>query len=1657
MGKFTALIEKDGRSIPGEIFVVPQLMQPLLSGKASESLNLIKRLQSIEKRNSLNPFQELPKLFTGLGTLQGSYTIKLKDESQPHAIYTPRRIPIPLLNRTKEQLDQMVEKGIIEKVEQPTDWCAPMVIVPKPSSNDLRTCVDLKALNKFVKREHYPIPSVEYTLAQMGGAKLFSILDANSGFWQIPPSEESSSLTTFLTPFGRYRFKRLHFGISSAPEVFQRKMSYLLESQSGVNCHMDDIVIWGATQEEHDERLRCVLGKLQDSELTLNKEKCIFSVKEIKFLGHLITERGVLPDPNKVQAIREFPSPSSISEVRRFLGMVNFTDGLLMRNSRIYNPKSLRSKVLNSLHEGHLGIEKCRGRARSSVWWPRISQEIGELVKNCPNCIEERSNPQQPLIVSDFPSRPWEKVGIDHFYLKGKYYLLITDYYSRFPELALLEDQTTHSTIKHCKSIFARHGIPEEVRSVNGPQFGLEFKKFAKEYGFYHITSTPRFPQSNGFIESMVKNIKNQLKKGRDPYLSLLGYRTSPLENGKLPHLDEGTRVWVKDLRVPGVVLEDAGSPRSYIVNSPKGILKRNRFHLLPNPQGEKIDMEDEEMESPEMMSVYGEGCMRIQMVRRWRSWFLEGRQNLHDDERSGRPVTATDNAAVAAVRNVMEADRRVTIDEIMIRLPPGIEIGRSLIGTIMFDVLNFHKVCAIWFPRLLSENHKQQRMEAARAFLEMHRRDGDQLFSPIVTGDESWVHQSTPETKRQSMVWKKPEEGVPKKAKFTISAGKVMAIVFWDYKGVFLVDYLSPNTTVNAASTRNYNKGPKQNKDTARSAIQERTEEPSQRRDSTSEYALHASTREERPTTQDVWIIDSACTSHMTSHGEWIEHKTEERRSIQVAEEGKHIESASSGLIQATVQGKDKLNNAVTLHNVLHVPHLKGNLMSIPSVVRRGNSVLLNSEGAYTYSSDDKLIGTGNFDGNMYTLNLSRLPEATHVPNEHCLISKDNSRTAWHRRLGHPSNNKLDLILKNNLLKGLDSINGTLDECDACSLGKMTKVPYAHTDSNQESYPFEAIYVDLCGPMRINSLGGSKYFLTIVDGFSRRIFVEFLKDKLSAAEVLKKCIVKRENELNSKLKRLRTDNGTEFINKNLETFIESEGIKHELTTPYTPRSNGRVERANRTLLDKGRTLLADSQLPLHFWAEAVNTAAYLYNLTPTTIDPDTTPMEKWKGKKPSVSHIMRFGCEVFYELENHQRHKLEAKSKIGIFVGYSRCRRAYRVFDITTRVILETADIHFRENNNVISEEKQSDNNTDTDTYFFIQEDEQLDNHVLSDVDIEEPAPDTMINRQTESSGSDRPQRTRTIPKRFDDYGLATTNETIPKDYEEAIACEDKKHWENAMLEEIQNMYSHQVWELIPRPVNAKVVKSKWVFKISKDQENKTYKARLVAMGYNQIPGRDYSESFSPVIKNATLRAILSMAATKDSVIKLFDVKAAYLNGNIENTIFMEQPAGFVQDRNKVCKLNKSTYGLPQSGRSWYERFSQVLHDCGLEKLKSDPCLFKWKNEGKYFYVGIYVDDFITVSDSEDTSNRFINKLRHHLEIKDVTCKGMFLGIKIIQDKEGISLQQSHYVQQILQKYGMENCKEVSTPGSKEINLDNHIEDDNCDQHTYQEALGML
>ena len=252
----------------------------------------------------------------------------LKDDAKPFTINVPRRVALPLMDKiavriasSKKELRRMEDAGVIVRVEQPTDWCAPMVVVPK--KDDVRICVDLTKLNESVRLERHEMPSVEYTLGQLSDARIFSKLDANSGFWQVPLADESALLTTFITPFGRFCFKRLPFGISSAPEHFQRRMSAILEGIDGVLCQMDDILILGATQSQHDERIREVLKRLQKENVTLNSKKCQFSVQEVKFLGQTINESGISPDQDKVKAIIDMPEPTDVSGIRRFLGMIN--------------------------------------------------------------------------------------------------------------------------------------------------------------------------------------------------------------------------------------------------------------------------------------------------------------------------------------------------------------------------------------------------------------------------------------------------------------------------------------------------------------------------------------------------------------------------------------------------------------------------------------------------------------------------------------------------------------------------------------------------------------------------------------------------------------------------------------------------------------------------------------------------------------------------------------------------------------------------------------------------------------------------------------------------------------------------------------------------------------------------------------------------------------------------------------------------------------------------------------------------------------------------------------------------------------------------------------------------------------------------------------
>ena len=297
--------------------------QPILGLKDCEQMRLIKRIDSVitgqlTKHSIKSAYKSV---FTGLGTL-GKYHITLCDNSIPR-VNPPRRVPCSLRERLKQAIDANVASGVLIKVDEPTDWVHSLVIVEKKNGS-LRLCLDPRLLNQVIKREHYKIPTIQEIASDLKGKKVFSTLDLKDGYWQVELDTESSLLCTFNTPFGRYRFTRMPFGLKSAAEVFQKKNEAVFEGIVGVHIVTDDIIIAASTVEEHDKILKQVLDRAEARNVKLNYDKLQLRVPEVKYLGTIISQHGMKPDPNKVQAIAEMPTPSDKAAVRRLLGMINF-------------------------------------------------------------------------------------------------------------------------------------------------------------------------------------------------------------------------------------------------------------------------------------------------------------------------------------------------------------------------------------------------------------------------------------------------------------------------------------------------------------------------------------------------------------------------------------------------------------------------------------------------------------------------------------------------------------------------------------------------------------------------------------------------------------------------------------------------------------------------------------------------------------------------------------------------------------------------------------------------------------------------------------------------------------------------------------------------------------------------------------------------------------------------------------------------------------------------------------------------------------------------------------------------------------------------------------------------------------------------------------
>ena len=496
-----------------------------------------------------------------------------------------------------------------------------------------------------------------------------------------------------------------------------------------------------------------------------------------------------------------------------------------------------------------------------------------------------------------------------------------------------------------------------------------------------------------------------------------------------------------------------------------------------------------------------------------------------------------------------------------------------------------------------------------------------------------------------------------------------------------------------------------------------------------------------------------------------------------------------------------------------------------------------------------------------------------------------------------------------------------------------------------------------------------------IVDDYSRFTCVRFLFHKSESFEEFRNFSTWIQRKLGCEIISIQSDHGGEFENERFENFYKEKGIDHNFSAPRTPQQNGVVERKNRTLIEAARAMLAEYSLPRYFWAEAVSTACYVLNRVNVRSNLNKTPYELLKGRTPNLSYLYVFGCKVF--IHNNGKSalgKFDPKSDEGIFVGYSSVGKSYRVFNKRTLIIEETTHIVFDESRNLeepnIFEDEIEDNSQKIDRLNLeenVEENLERENPLPRDLRFSKNHPRELIIGEPSEGVRTR----RGLNKEVNHSAFISTIE--PTNIDQALSDE---FWILAMQEELNQFVRNKVWELTTRPKDQSVVGTKWVFKNKMNDSGVVIrnKARLVAKGYNQIEGIDFEETFAPVARLEAIRVLLAFACFKGFKLFQMDVKSAFLNGVIEEDVFVEQPPGFENSKfpNHVFKLKKALYGLKQAPRAWYERLSTFLLERSFEKGSVDTTLFL-KKFGKYILiVQIYVDDIIFGSSNKNLCDDF-------------------------------------------------------------------------------------
>ena len=819
--------------------------------------------------------------------------------------------------------------------------------------------------------------------------------------------------------------------------------------------------------------------------------------------------------------------------------------------------------------------------------------------------------------------------------------------------------------------------------------------------------------------------------------------------------------------------------------------------------------------------------------------------------------------------------------------------------------------------------------------------------------------------------------------------------------------------------------------------------------------------------------FVDSGASSHMMhDHALFsIYRKLTKEVPVRLGN-GSVVYAVGIGTVNVSTTHKSKVCE-FSLQNVFHVPDLTNNFLSVSAMTRVGNvHAVFDDHGVKIQDKKTcEVLGYGELIGNVYMLSCNAVSTLNSLQNKNACKVSDNLLQLWHERLGHCGVNRLKLAVKKGLVTGMGDISGDVDHCKGCIKGKSVRGPFPEKEEISSDNVLDLVHTDVCGPFSTNSAGGAKYFVTFIDDFSRMRALFPLASKRDVFDALREYEAMVTTGTGRRIKAIRSDCGGEYMDHRVRNWMKQKGIRHETTVPYSPQQNGVAERTNRILCESAVSMMEHAGVGRSFWAEAVSTACYLSNRIPTRVT-GVTPYERWYGKKPNLEHLKVWGCIGYAVKTGPEKEKMTSKVRNLRFVGYDQYNRsAYRMWDEKQKRLYIRRDVTFLEN------EFDAEKKPETKERATVELPDISDQEEQETKDQESAAP------EADEGHAPRCQRNIKPVKRYGEWATEEemeelnwirnshlevlfnmTSEGEPRNIREAMNSPEASKWETAMKEEMDSLSQMNTWTLVPPSTeDHNIVDCKWIFKRKYNENGQIdrYKARVVARGFSQRYGIDYEDTFAPVVRLNTLRAMIALAVHKNMQIHQMDVKTAFLNGELKETVYMKQPPGMEEEgkENWVCKVNRSIYGLKQSPRQWNTMFDQKLKEMGFEQSIKDPCLYVKKRP--LTYLTIYVDDVVLAGESLEAIQTVKDQLRDRFHMSDMGRLHHILGIKVIHGRNGeISLTQETYIKNLLKKFRLENMKIYATSSDVSVVLEKSSADDSAqlvNVTLYQSMVGSL